>query len=138
LISLDTNVLARFYVDDSADHEATQQRAKAAKLMASGAPLFVTVSVILELVWVVRAHYEFSNDEVAAVLEHLSGVRHVTIERSDDVQQAIDWMRRGLNFADALHLACSAGCEQFATFDDQGFARKATKLGASPLVQVLR
>ncbi len=138
MISLDTNVLARFYVDDSADREAIKQRTKAAELMASGAPLFVTLSVILELVWVVRAHYEFSNDDVAAVLEHLSGVRHVMMERSDVVQLAVDWMRRGLDFADALHLACSEACEQFATFDDRGFARKAAKLGVVPPVVLLR
>jgi predicted nucleic-acid-binding protein len=138
VISLDTNVLARFYVDDPTDKESVKQRPLAAKLLTSDESLFVTLGVVFELAWLVRAQYEFSNDDVANMLEHLSGMRHVSIERWDDVQSAIEWMRSGLEFADALHLACSANCNQFATFDDRGFARKAAKLGVSPPVRVLR
>ena len=40
-IGLDTNVLARYYVDDAADAEAAAQRARARALMESGRPLAV-------------------------------------------------------------------------------------------------
>ncbi len=138
MISLDTNVLARFYVDDPTDREAAKQRPLSAKLLASGKPLFVTIGVVFELAWLVRARYEFSNHDVANMLEHLSGMAHVSVERWESVQKAIEWMRRGLEFADALHIACSTDCDEFATVDDRGLARKAAKLGVSPPVQLLR
>jgi predicted nucleic acid-binding protein len=42
----------------------------------------------------------------------------------------------GLDFADALHLRCSAHCTSMVTFDDKKFARRAAKLELSPPIQV--
>ena len=53
--SLDTNVLARFFVDDPDDEEATRQRPAAIAAMAE--PALVTVTVLLELEWVMRGLY---------------------------------------------------------------------------------
>ena len=53
--SLDTNVLARFFVDDPDDEEATRQRPTAIAAMAE--PALVTVTVLLELEWVMRGLY---------------------------------------------------------------------------------
>jgi predicted nucleic-acid-binding protein len=137
LIAVDTNILARFYVDDETDSEAQRQRPLSAKLIRSGKPLFVPLAVALELAWLLRAHYQFNDEQVAEVLDHLGGMDHVTVERWDALQQAIEWMRSGLGFADALHLACSEHCGSFATLDDRGFARKAVKLKLLPPVMVL-
>ena len=41
--------------------------------------------------------------------------------------KALDWMRSGLDFADALHLAKAGGCEAFVSFD-QRFAAVANTL----------
>ena len=52
MIGLDTNVLARYYIDDHTDAEAQRQRVAARRLIESGQPLMVCKSVILELEWV--------------------------------------------------------------------------------------
>jgi len=52
MIGLDTNVLARYYIDDESDAEATKQHLLAKKLIESGKPLFVSKTVMLELEWV--------------------------------------------------------------------------------------
>jgi predicted nucleic-acid-binding protein len=41
MIGLDTNVLARYYIDDSTDPEAKRQRPLAQRLIDSGQPLSV-------------------------------------------------------------------------------------------------
>ncbi len=138
MIAIDTNVLARYYVDDPTDVEAVRQRRIATQFLNSREDVYVSLDVILEFVWLIESHYRFGRDESLATLQHLMGITHVSIERFDVLEHAIDLSRQGLEFADALHLACAADCDEFATFDDRGFARKAAKLGVSPPVRVLR
>ena len=45
-------------------------------------------------------------------------------------------IRRGVEFADALHLAAAHACTAMLTFDDRRFARRARALGAKPAVVV--
>lgn len=54
MIGLDTNVLARYYVEDQSDAEAKRQRTAARRLIESGQPLMVCKTVILELEWIMR------------------------------------------------------------------------------------
>jgi predicted nucleic acid-binding protein len=69
-------------------------------------------------------------------IAHLLGMRHVTVERWEAVNDAVDLHRRGLEFADALHLTSSRACSQFASFDDRRFVRRARRLKLSPEVVV--
>ena len=59
MIGLDTNILARFYVDDPNDPEAAKQRPIARRIITESPQLFVPLTVILELEWVLRAFYHF-------------------------------------------------------------------------------
>ena len=52
MIGIDTNVLARFYCDDPDDAEAARQRPRARRVMLESGAVFVPVSVVLELEWV--------------------------------------------------------------------------------------
>jgi len=137
MIGLDTNVLARYYVEDAGDGEAKRQRIAARHLIESGQPLMISKTVILELEWVMRGYYGLSQAEVAKVLRHLLGVRHITIEDREAVELALSNSESGLDFADALHHARYKTCESVATFDDRKFARRARKLGMTPAVRVL-
>jgi len=137
MIGLDTNVLARYYVDDAGDAEAQRQRVASRRLVESGQPLMVSRTVVLELEWVMRGYYGFSQPEVATVLRHLLGLHHVTIEDREVVEQALSNCDRGIDFADALHHASYKTCESVATFDDRRFARRAKKLGMTPTVMIL-
>ena len=136
MIGLDTNVLARYYVEDKADAQAQRQREAARRLMESGQPMLVCKTVVLELEWVLRGYYDFRTDEVTAVFHHLLGMAQVTIEDRSAVEGALALCSSGLDFADALHHASCRQCESMASFDDRGFARRARSLGLTPRVVV--
>ena len=137
MIGLDTNVLARYYIDDEADVEAQRQRVAARRLIESGQPLMVSKSVILELEWVMRGYYGFTQAEVASVMRHLVEQAHITVEDRDAVEQALSNCEAGIDFADALHHASYKACDSVATFDDRKFARRAKRLGMTPAVMVV-
>jgi predicted nucleic-acid-binding protein len=136
MIGLDTNVLARYYIDDEADSEAQRQRLAARRLIESGQPLMVSKSVVLELEWVMRGYYGFDPAEVASVMRHLLEQPHITVEGREAVEQALSNVEAGIDFADALHHASYKTCDSVATFDDRKFARRAKKLGLVPPVIV--
>jgi predicted nucleic-acid-binding protein len=41
------------------------------------------------------------------------------VEDPASTAKALDWTRRGMDFADALHLAKATGCEAFISFDQR-------------------
>jgi predicted nucleic-acid-binding protein len=137
MIGLDTNVLARYYVDDEADAEAQRQRLAARRLIESGQPLMVSKSVVLELEWVMRGYYGFARAEVISILRHLLAQAHIAVEDHDAVEQALSSCEAGIDFADALHHASYRSCDSVATCDDRKFARRARKLGLAPAVRVV-
>lgn len=132
--ALDTNVLARFFVDDPDDVQAARQRPAAIAALSERA--FVSVTVLLELEWVLRGFYGLPAKQVARVLRALAGIEHVTLEDRDAVLVALDAFDRGLDFADALHLARSARASRLVTFD-QRLAKRARVLGLLPPVDLL-
>jgi predicted nucleic-acid-binding protein len=136
MIGLDTNVLARYYIDDEADSEAQRQRVAARSLIESGRQLMVVKTVILELEWVLRGYYGFDPNQTLQVLRHLLEMPHVTIEDRAAVEQAISGCSVGLDFADALHHASYRTCRSVASFDDKRFGRRAKKLALAPPVVV--
>ena len=136
MIGLDTNVLARYYIEDTSDQEATHQHEAARRLIESGASLMVARTVLLELEWVMRGYYGFSTEQVTAALRHLLSLPRVTIEEREAVEQAIANSESGLDFADALHLISYPQCEHVASFDDRKFARRAKRLQLRPPVIV--
>lgn len=134
MIAVDTNILARFYCDDPEDIEARRQRPLARKVMTESPALFVPLTVVLELEWVMRGFYGAAPAEFNAAVEHLLGMPHVTVERWQVVKDALGLHLRGLDFADAVHWASSTACERMMSFDDRGFVRRARRLGLSPAV----
>jgi len=136
MIALDTNILARFYVDDPADPEAGTQRPIARRILGESARIFVPLTVILELEWVLRAFYGFSAEDFVRVIRHLLGLPNVSVEEWARVADALDWHLQGLDFADALHLLVSGHCDEFLSFDGRRFARRAKRLGITPAVVV--
>ena len=138
MIAVDTNVLARFYCDDPDDPEASRQQPIARRIMVESEAIFVPLSVVLELEWVMRGLYETDRADFCNAIDHLLGMAHVTVERWETVSDAIGLHRRGLDFADALHLCSSKACERLVTFDDRRFMRRARRLKASPEVTIPR
>jgi predicted nucleic-acid-binding protein len=136
MIALDTNILARFYVDDPADPDAARQRPIANRLLRESPQVFVPLTVILELEWVLRAFYGFAAEDFVRVVNHLLGLRNVNVEQWSRIADALAWHTEGLDFADALHLVASSHCTELMSFDDRRFARRAKRLGVTPAVVV--
>jgi len=136
VIALDTNILARAIVEEENADPATQaQQQRAQALLASGQALFIPVTVIEELEWVLRGAYEMPREEVAAVFDDMLAVENLVLDRAAAVEQAVAWYRRGLDFSDALHLAQSGLCSSLVTFDAR-FAKGAQRLDLTPSVAV--
>ncbi len=138
MIALDTNVLARFYCEDPNDPEAERQRPIARAILLDSPAVFIPLTVVLEFEWVLRGFYGFGANETADALDHLLGMAHVTVERWEAVKDAVGLHRQRLDFADALHLSCSANCERFYSFDDRKFVRRARRLNLAPEVTLAR
>ncbi|MFM2408516.1 MAG: hypothetical protein RL358_1258 [Pseudomonadota bacterium] len=131
MIALDTNVLARFFINDEEDHEAAKQRPAA--IAALSEKVFVPMSVILEFEWVMRGFYELPRKEIQRVFESLCGLANVQVENRASVLAALDAYKNGLDFADALHLARADFCTTFLSFDVR-LKKRADAAGLSPSV----
>jgi predicted nucleic-acid-binding protein len=130
MIAVDTNILARLLLaDDAAQHR------KAVRLLADGREYTAPVTVILELVWVLRS-YGIASKEIAASLRALLSLAQFKPKHAAEIVTAIGFYEAGLDFGDALHLAMSDGNDGFITFDDR-FSKRAARFGAQPPVQVL-
>lgn len=121
MLAVDTNVIVRYLTRDDAE-----QFAKAIALIRSE-DVYVCTTVLLETEWVLRRGYRFSRERIFAALAAFAGLPRVTLEDPTVAARALDWMRRGMDFADALHLAKAKGCEAFISFD-QRFAAVANAL----------
>ena len=118
MIGLDTNILARYYIEDATDAESLRQREIARRIIGSGKKLMICKTVILELEWVMRGYYRFQPDQVVAVLHHLLSLPQVTVEDRESVEQALVHYTDGFDFADILHHSsyrvCAAAVHWYA------------------------
>jgi predicted nucleic-acid-binding protein len=124
--AVDTNVIVRFLTGDDA-----RQAAAARRLFEEG-DLFVSVTVLLETEWVLRAGYGFDARNIASGIAGLAGLPGVSLEDPAAVARALEWLEKGMDFADALHLSRSASCVAFVTFDRK-LATSARKVDAVPV-----
>ncbi|MDR3418234.1 MAG: type II toxin-antitoxin system VapC family toxin [Nevskia sp.] len=128
--AVDTNILARYYLQDD-----PEQSRIATAIVQAGA-LFVPKTVALELAWVLRSVAAQPAHKVTACLAHLAGLAGVTMEDREQIEAALRYSAKGIEFADALHLAASEECSEFLTFDDRRYARRAASRGLKPKVRV--
>ncbi len=132
--ALDTNVLARFFIDDPDDRQAARQRPAAIAALSERA--FVSITVLLEFEWVMRGFYGMARNDIARVLRALVGIEHVTVEDQRTVLTALEAFDAGLDLADALHVCRSGSATAFATFDRR-LARRAAGLTLPQKVELL-
>jgi len=111
MIAIDTNVLVRLLTRDD---ETQFQRAS---VLFTENKIFIPETVILETEWVLRFAYKFPQTAIFEALRKTLGLPNVQTTRPGVIAQALDLAGQGLDFADALHLAASQECGQFATFD---------------------
>jgi predicted nucleic acid-binding protein len=121
VLAIDTNVIVRYLTGDH------PQQSRKAKALVDSEHVFVCTTILLETEWVLRSVYGFTPGEVAKALSAFAGLPSVTLEDAAMIAKALDWTARGMDFADALHLAKSQGSEAFVSFDRR-FARTAKEL----------
>lgn len=109
--AIDTNLIVRYLTGDHA-----QQSARARALI-DGESVFVAITVLLEVEWVLRSAYAYQAADVARALRVFAGLPTVTVEDGAMVAAALDLAEKGMDFADALHLTRTGHCEGFVTFD---------------------
>ena len=119
MASADTNVLVRLL---AADDEVQFQLARAAiqRATRAGQPLYVPLTVLLELEWVLRSHYDFPKDRLTETFASLLQTRELEFQDESAVESALQTYRRTqADFAECLHLACAAtaGRLPLMTFD---------------------
>ncbi|HWR87737.1 MAG TPA: type II toxin-antitoxin system VapC family toxin [Acidiferrobacterales bacterium] len=130
MIALDTNVLARYLLNDD-----QAQAAEAERFLETAQSFYVSATVWLELAWVLES-YDCSAGEISKAFRHVMGLPNLHTNEPIALLRALAWFEQGMDFADALHLALAAPAESFATFD-RDLAKKAGKLGAHPVVRRL-
>lgn len=131
--ALDTNVLVRFLVQDDPVQGAAATRLIQGGVQVGGA-LFVPVTVLLELEWVLRSAFGFDKAAVMQALFGLLGSFELAFESEGAVEAALSqYGQSGADFADCLHtaLAGQAGKQPLWTFD-----KAAAKLPGAELLVV--
>ena len=121
MIAIDTNILARIVTNDD-----PEQAQRAANILQNHA-IFISKTVILELEWVLRFSYSFERSIILSTLQKILATDSFTIEQSPAIEQSLQWYEKGMDFADALHLASSLHADQFFSFDKK-LIKKASEL----------
>jgi predicted nucleic-acid-binding protein len=118
VIGLDTNVLARYIMQDDAKQSPLVN--KLVESLTVDAPGFIALVSVVELVWVLSSAYQLDRPQLAAVLEGLMRTKELIVERAEIIWQAVRVFRgTSADFADCLieRSAMSAGCDRTMTFD---------------------
>jgi predicted nucleic-acid-binding protein len=126
MIAIDTNVVVRFLVNDD-----PEQAQRARRLIASE-DVFLSTTVLLETEWVLRVAYKRPRARLLEMLRAFLGLPRVIAQDLRVAVTALEWAERGMDFADALHLAGCPSCDAFATFD-RNLSNTARKVGATPV-----
>ena len=119
MIGIDTNVLVRYIAQD----DPTQSK-RANRLIdqecSAAAPGFISLVVLLELVWVSESCYGASRVELAEILRRILSIRQLVVQDAEVAWKALRLFESGnADFADFLveRMAVAAGCSALMTFD---------------------
>lgn len=123
MIGLDTNVIVRYLTHD--DPIQTSAAVKMLDSLAPDEPGFLSLVVIVELVWVLESFYSARKSEIERVLETLLSNDRLVVERSEIVWQALrKFSSSRAGFSDCLieHCSQAAECEYTVTLDKHAAA----------------
>ena len=131
MIGLDTNVLARYIMQD--DVKQAKLANKLIESLSEASPGYISLVSIVELSWVLASAFELTRTQVVEAFQHLMAVEAFKIERVVVVAGAVRAFREGkADFSDYLieRSSAHAGCDRTMTFD-----KEAAKTGGMVLVQ---
>ncbi len=123
MIGIDTNVLVRFVMQDD-PKQAKHANAFFASLSDQNKG-FLSVTTMIESVWVLERVYQVTREQVFALLKQLLKSSDIQLEQLQIVNEATKLYMAGADFADAM-IACAsraAGCSRTVTFDRDAIKR---------------
>ena len=119
MIGVDTNVLVRYIAQDDID-----QSKRASRLIedecSAATPGFISLVVLVELVWVSESCYGATRVEVAEMVRRILSIRQLVVQDAEIAWKALRLFESGkADFADCLieRMAFAAGCSAVMTFD---------------------
>ena len=117
--ALDTNVLVRFLVQDD-EKQAGIVNTLINQAEVNKQPLFITLLVVIELIWVLESVYAVTREDILHSLNELLSMPALVFEKQKAVRQFIA-AASGTTFdlSDLLiaYSGVEAGCETTFTFD---------------------
>lgn len=122
MLSLDTNVLARYLLGDDLEQQ------KQASILISNNQCFVLMTVILELAWVLKSQ-KIGKVIIIQKLIELSKLSNIHLENEQVFKNAMSWAIQGMDIADAIHSALSQNYSHLPmTTFDINFIKKSQSL----------
>lgn len=129
MLSLDTNVLARYLLGDDVEQQ------KQAKILISNYQCFILMTVILELAWVLKSS-KISKAMIIQKLIEISKLTNIHLENENAFKVAMQYAINGMDIADAIHLALSQSYSQLPmTTFDMNFIKKSQNIDKVPNCQ---
>jgi predicted nucleic-acid-binding protein len=128
--SLDTNILVRYIVKDD-DRQSLVVAKVFEQHIRRSESLWVPVTVMLELEWVLRSRYKFPKADVIRAMSTLLDTFELEFESEGALEQALSSYEDGsADYAEYLHLALArkGGALPFLTFDQQASKAAGTRL----------
>lgn len=117
MIGLDTNVLARYLLED--DEPQLIVATRVIESLTADSPGFVTHVTLVELEWIMNRGYRIARETRLKVLRSLVETESLEFEDGESVVRALALAEEGADFADALIAASGElfGIPEFVTFD---------------------
>lgn len=126
-------MLVRYLIQDDA-RQGLKARELVNGVLTRGESLFIPITVLLELEWVLRANFEFAKDRIILVISSLLAARELVFESEAAAEVALELFRQNrADFADCIHIALAhaAGESPLWTFD-----KAASKVDGASLIKV--
>lgn len=99
MVSFDTNVLVRIFVDD----QNTDQVNKARKLAKKVKKIFISQVVQIELVWVLSRAFKLAKVDVLKILDDMHSNAAFVLQNPDEFIQALELYRsNSIDFSDSM------------------------------------
>jgi predicted nucleic-acid-binding protein len=130
--SIDSNVLVRLLTRDD-ERQFAVAMALAANVESKEDALFVPLTVVLELEWVLRSRYDLDKPTVVDTLSDLLDTRELHFENEAVVERALALYRDArADFGECLHVSAASlhAALPFFTFD-----QSAAKLPGASLLR---
>jgi predicted nucleic-acid-binding protein len=108
--ALDTNIVARVIVRDDPVQVALAEK-------ALGGPVFISLTVILETVWLLTSRFKMPRRAVVDSLIDLISIPTVECERSVLVEWALERFAAGASIGDMIHIIAASHHSAMLTFD---------------------